>query len=156
MTLIVNVSDLDDDYEKSTIARMISKTIVVDTGYTSQCYEFTGATAKGYGVVTFRHRKLWLVHRLAWKILGPEPLHDGMTLDHLCEYPRCWNVEHLEQVTMAVNQERYWQGYRATHPSCPQGHDFTPENTWISPSTGERKCRKCRQARRAARRALSV
>lgn len=115
MTLIVNVSDLDDDYEKSTIARIIAQTVVVNTGYTSDCYEWTGGIDKrpwgGYGLIHFDGQQR-LVHRVAWKILRSEPLIDGLTLDHLCEHKRCWNVEHLEQVTHAVNTERYWEHWR--------------------------------------------
>jgi len=31
---------------------------------------------------------------------------------------------------------------------CVEGHEFTPENTYITPSTGHRKCRACQKARR--------
>ena len=37
---------------------------------------------------------------------------------------------------------------------CPQGHEYTPENTYIYAKTGERQCRECgrRRAREAAQR----
>jgi len=35
---------------------------------------------------------------------------------------------------------------RSTRTHCPQGHEFTPENTITDRSTGYRRCRVCRQA----------
>lgn len=39
---------------------------------------------------------------------------------------------------------------RAERRWCPQGHEYTTENTYIVPSTGWRRCRECRRAARAA------
>lgn len=35
--------------------------------------------------------------------------------------------------------------------SCKQGHEFTPDNTYINPSSGYRSCRTCAKAREKAR-----
>ena len=41
---------------------------------------------------------------------------------------------------------------RQQRPACPQGHEFTPENTFYG-SDGRRRCRACRRAKREAARA---
>lgn len=43
---------------------------------------------------------------------------------------------------------------RVTH--CPKGHEYTPENSYIHPTTGARSCRSCQHgwSQRAFRRAL--
>lgn len=44
-------------------------------------------------------------HRAAWEdVNGPIP--DGMVIDHLCHNPACFNVSHLECVTVAENSRR--------------------------------------------------
>lgn len=34
---------------------------------------------------------------------------------------------------------------RAKRSHCPHGHEFTPENTYLDPSTGHRRCRACKR-----------
>lgn len=38
---------------------------------------------------------------------------------------------------------------RQQRTACPSGHEFTPENTYIEPSTGWRRCRTCKRNARA-------
>ena len=69
------------------------------------CVSWTGShTATGYG--QRRHNgKMAYVHRLAYEeVNGPIP--EGMTIDHLCENKACYNVAHLELVTLWENQKR--------------------------------------------------
>lgn len=73
---------------------------------------------------------------------------DGWTVDHLCEVRGCCNPAHLDCVTTQVNTERYWETHRADE--CPQGHEFTLENTGQG-ATG-RYCRACARDRMARRR----
>jgi len=78
---------------------------------------------------------------------------DGMVLDHLCRVPSCVNPSHLEPVTHAEN---IWRGYRAkfgTITHCPQGHEFTPENTYHRPNSRKVNCRTCTRLRMRALRA---
>lgn len=38
----------------------------------------------------------------------------------------------------------------ALKTACPQGHEYTPENTYVIPSSGSRSCRACRRQRKLA------
>lgn len=54
----------------------------------------------GYGRINIKG-KVELVHRVAYELkVGKIP--DGLVIDHICENPSCFNIEHLQVVT---NQE---------------------------------------------------
>lgn len=78
-------------------------------------------------------------------LVGPIPV--GMTIDHLCKNTLCVNPEHLEVVTMGENIRRAerWE-LRKTH--CPQGHEYAPDNLYMSKN--RRHCKTCVKARAAA------
>jgi len=86
-------------------------------------------------------------HRLSYETeIGPIP--EGLELDHLCRVRSCVNPLHLEPVTHQENVRRgeganFWRN--KTH--CPQGHEYTEENTGISNRNNE-KCRYCRECKR--------
>ena len=118
------------------------------------CWLWTAGTCdKGYGRVRV-HGRVWYTHRLVYTILvGPIP--EGLELDHVrargCKSVACCNPDHLEAVTHAENCRRGRAGevngerQRAvTH--CPQGHEYTPENTYIYADKG-RQCRACLRER---------
>jgi hypothetical protein len=46
-----------------------------------------------------------------------------------------------------VQRNGRWTGRKPSH--CTHGHEFTPENTYVSPTTGTRQCRTCARARKA-------
>lgn len=119
------------------------------------CQLWTGyLTDQGYGKLGGR-----LVHRLAWELVnGPVP--DGLTLDHLCHtlvcaggptcpHRRCINVRHMTPATRGDNARRGQSGtHQKIKTNCPQGHEYTPENTRVY--RGGRYCRTC--GREATRR----
>lgn len=78
-------------------------------------------------------------YRVAY-ILFVGPIPDGLQLDHLCRVASCVNPDHLEPVTQQENIRRQFAAI--TH--CPQGHEYTPENTGYS--GGGRHCRICSRA----------
>lgn len=115
--------------------------------YDHGCWLFTGrAEVNGYGVVsepTALGSRTKLVHRLVYEALE-RALRDGEELDHLCRTPRCCNPLHLEPVTHAENMRRGIGGIRQRRKThCPQGHEYTAENTRLKQPGDRRECREC-------------
>lgn len=85
--------------------RNLDNYVAVDRGYDTPCWEWQGAKwPSGYGMIRFGSRRL-LAHRVTYeRMVGPIP--DGLVLDHLCRNTSCVNPEHLDPVTVAVNNQR--------------------------------------------------
>jgi hypothetical protein len=97
-----------------------------------------GATrADGYGKL--RNRQAHCVIYEA--TVGEIPA--GLELDHTCKVIACVNPAHLEPVTRLENMRRRY----ATYTHCVNGHEYTPENTYIRPASGHRDCRACMRVR---------
>lgn len=105
-------------------------------------------SSDGYGYVKL-DGKTQIAHRVAYEHLVA-PIPEGMTIDHLCRVKACVNPAHLEPVTSRENVVRA----ASTRTHCPQGHEYTAENTRTT-AQGWRVCRICQRAavaRYAARR----
>lgn len=77
---------------------------IENRGYSTPCWVWRGAKAKGYGRASVGGRKV-VAHRAVYEeVIGP--IADGMRLDHLCEQPACVNPEHMEPVTHTENCRR--------------------------------------------------
>jgi hypothetical protein len=135
--------------------RFVDKVDIADSG----CWEWTGWTnGVHYGkfFASTEARKVY-AHRWLWEqVVGPIP--DGLTIDHLCRNTLCVNPDHLEPVTTGVNTARgtaYERAieYQRAKTHCPQGHEYTLENTYRWHGVGGRMCRKCSRDRMRARRA---
>ncbi len=96
-------------------------------------------------------------HRVAWfGMFGDIP--DDLTVDHVCHNKRCVNPMHLRLLTNLANAcDNGW----ATRTHCPQGHEYTPENTRTSRTHRlngngvNRTCRACDAARKRRARAAA-
>lgn len=106
----------------------------VQQGSPDECWPWTAATQKGYGVFMRADRKSRKAHRVAWEY-AHGVLPDGVPLDHLCHtndasctkgdqclHRRCCNPDHLEPVTHQENSRR--AGSRRVRTHCPAGHSY--------------------------------
>lgn len=115
---------------------------------TETCWPWTGSLRVGYGAFALTHHLRVGAHRWSYEhFRGPIP--DGLTIDHLCRNKRCVNPDHLEVVTRGENTRRA----NASITHCPQGHEYTPENTRVG-FKNKRACRACERDR--ARRAQGM
>lgn len=81
-------------------------------------------------------------HRISYEHWNGS-IPNGLQLDHLCRNRNCVNPQHLEAVTLRENLIRGISANKIkTH--CPHGHEYTEENTYITPK-GKRKCVICRK-----------
>ncbi len=120
---------------------------------TPGCWIWVAATRSGYGRV-WVDGKLVSAHRYSYEMyVGPIP--DGMVVRHKCDTPSCVNPDHLEigsqaeNIGDAVRRGRHFSPSRlVTH--CPQGHEYTEDNTYPRPEGG-RACRQCHRERALAR-----
>lgn len=120
----------------------------------SGCWLWEGAVnSDGYGEIR-RDRKNFKVHRLAWEEANG-PIPRGLNVCHTCDVPACCNPGHmflgtqLDNVTDMRVKGRFKGGssLNALKTHCPQGHEYTPENTMTF--NGMRSCRCCMNERSA-------
>jgi len=116
------------------------------------CWLWTGSLMnEGYGRLTWKSpttgKRTNLAHRVSYEIFN-EPIPAGKELDHLCRVRRCINPTHLEPVTHRENMMRSPIAIAASNAAkthCPQGHEYSFENTSIyrRPGYTMRSCKTC-------------
>lgn len=119
-----------------------------------------GTTTLGYGTIwDYDRQRNSMAHRVSWEIAYGQKIPEGLVIDHLCRIPGCVNPRHLQVVSISENTSRGLapimgglHNSRKTH--CPQGHEYTPENTYIyERGIGQsRVCRTCAIERTQERR----
>ena len=131
------------------------------------CDEWEGPTnGKGYGSVYVTKTDdnksgTWNAHRLMWmQTYGPIPR--GYVVMHLCDNPKCINIEHLRLGTQSDNMfDKVAKGrtHNTRGQSCTHGHPWVSDNIYVHPS-GQWHCLTCRKQsdrrRRAPQKAQSV
>jgi hypothetical protein len=119
----------------------------VDKAGSDGCWNWTGTKVNGYGRFGWTARRAQLAHRATYED-AVAPIPDGLVIDHLCRNTACVNPAHLEAVTQQVNTRRGsgLTAVNAARTHCPQGHEYTPANTylWAQRGTTRRYCRTCR------------
>lgn len=89
-------------------------------------------------------RKVWTVHRLvALCFQGPRP--DGMETRHLDGNPlnnHPWNLKYGTSSENNRDRVKHGRDHNAVKTTCPQGHPYDTENTYVMPNGG-RDCRAC-------------
>jgi hypothetical protein len=93
----------------------------------------------GHGT-EYRATRLILEERLG------RPLAPGEIARHTCHNPPCWNDEHILIGTQVNNMADMVEAgrQRSRAESCPHGHPWTPETTYINPK-GLWICKVCRR-----------
>lgn len=123
------------------------------------CWLWTGANTTrpgrpGYGVFAPVDRRQVGVHVYSYTLTGRE-IPDGYEIDHLCMVKLCVNPGHLEAVTQDENRRRADRAYgiRSARTHCPQGHEYSEDNTlWVTvEGCRKRRCRACARERRRRR-----
>jgi hypothetical protein len=108
-------------------------------------------TRDGYGTVRdtrIERGPMILVHRVMW-ISANGAIPAGLEIDHLCRVRPCAQPSHLEPVTGLENRMRGEIGlWNRRKEQCPQGHEYSPENTYVHPGSGRRSCVTCERDRR--------
>lgn len=116
------------------------------------CLEWQGLTDKdGYGRVKVNNTDS-RAHRAFYEVWNSVKLSPEQVLLHSCDNPRCFNPAHLSIGTQAENvKDMDAKGRRVSSNSyithCPNGHEYTSENTAIY-KDGKRRCRTCMKEKR--------
>lgn len=121
----------------------------VDVRSRDECWEWIGPLAiNGYGKASVAG-KTFAAHRYAYAAWYSDELTPDRFVLHQCDNRKCVNPHHLRlgshQENMREAAERGRMKYSGvTH--CKNGHEFTPENTYLWQKTGQRQCRACKDA----------
>ena len=136
-----------DDYIKGEFRRVKALLLKRRRITSSDCWEYTGnRSPKGYGKIYMAGKHL-RVHRVSIMIWKPEEYKEYLNVLHKCNNTYCFNPKHLYSGTQVDNTKDTVKAkthFNASKTHCPRGHEYTAENTYITPSTGHRSCRICR------------
>lgn len=72
-------------------------------GAPDECWLWTRALNKGYGMISVGDGKLRGAHIVAWELANNRKLPRGMVIRHACDNPPCTNPAHLLLGTHADN-----------------------------------------------------
>lgn len=131
-------------FDHNGIAAKLTSEIKVDPE--AGCWEWQGMLNKdGYGLMSVSGLNR-TVHRLSYLIFNGE-IDSHFQIDHLCRNRRCINPKHLDAVLQMENLRRGFglAGVNIRKQRCPSGHAYSPENTYVNPKSGHRKCLTCQR-----------
>lgn len=98
-------------------------------------------------------RRTFTIHGVIMlTFVGPRP--EGLEIRHLNGIPDDNRVVNLAYGTALENAEdrddRHGRNFQSNKTHCPFNHKYTPENTYVVPTTGVRQCKACRDGERPA------
>ena len=113
------------------------------------CWEWQPLPRRdGYGRFHYRGRD-HQAHRFVYELVFG-PIAPGMEVRHRCRNKLCVRPSHLELGTHSENirdQVAHGTHRNARKTHCPQGHEYSEENTRRD-SRGTRRCRACERTRK--------
>lgn len=109
---------------------------------------------KGYCQTWFGDNPCAKVHRVAWELTNGK-IQNGLHVLHRCDNPPCCNPNHLFLGTQNDNNKDMALKGRGKNkmtnsPVCPNGHEYTKENTFVWGKDKERRCKICYYKRKGA------
>ena len=122
----------------------------VDLRGSDDCWLWVGAlNPKGYGYLCL-NGKTTPSRRVAWALIYGSLPPKGIVVRHKGGSRSCCNPAHLfaaskQNMMRRVGQSEVSANKQVTH--CPQGHEYTPENTYIYTSPKGQDSRSCRTCR---------
>lgn len=144
-----------DNYDQIFLERIKNKSTTNDKNCMLLHKTLVGG---GYSQCSYRGKKAY-THRKIFEIINKTIIPNNLFIDHLCRNRNCCNPKHMEIVTNQENVRRGVLGIKnraKTH--CPQGHEYTYENTYLIPTTFTKKryCRMCRRIRSQSQKSYHV
>lgn len=127
-------------YEASNLGRVRSPRVVLKQRLNNMGYPVVELSKNG------RSRES-LVHRQVLKAFcgDPPPSNECRHLNGTPTDNRIENLAWGSRSENTVDQVVHGTHRNIRKTSCPRGHEFTPENTYIQPSNGGRRCRTCQE-----------
>ena len=133
------------DYELWWMARIRAKSTIDLDG----CWVWNGwCNYKGYGYTTYRSQSR-AIHRRVYEITNRIALPTEVFVCHKCDTRPCWRPDHLFLGDAEANNNdcaSKGRHHNTVKTHCKRGHEYTPENTYVSPE-GLRNCRICTRER---------
>jgi hypothetical protein len=125
------------------------------------CWPWLGASNRsGRGQLMAADGRKRSVPQLIWEDVNEQSFPEGKEACHTCDNPPCCNPKHIwtgtrtENIIDSVSKGRWDSRGRAHKTHCKHNHEYTAENTHITPQ-GHRHCRVCNNLRQNERRRQS-